>query len=411
MNNVQWNDDSYRYVRNLFRSYGMGLIFAANIFGAGSIYILSSIGVSFGFTLLWVLPLSLGVGLAVHEMSARLAVLDRPLMGYIRDVIGSPAAKAFAVFIAFIMHLWSVANYALTGAALAFLTPLDNVLIATILSGAAGIALIELRVYQRIEAVIAILVLVVFGSYLVIFLGIDIPAADIARGLIPAVRTRMGPLTMIIALVGTTIYYPNFFIQTSMHQAKEFDTVSQYRRDHTVGLVAAVLMSMAVLIVAAITVPSGVVSLVDPARPLVEELGPWALTVFIVGAGAASFSSATGTLFGAGFMVPQAFGNDTAFGDRPFRIVVNGLIVLSLLLAVSILTFTDFSAVQLALVVPAVNGVIGLPVTVLALYGAMHRYYNPTRIENVVFIGTVILTFLVALLTATSLAETIRTIV
>ncbi|NIC00890.1 divalent metal cation transporter [Halobacterium sp. R2-5] len=411
MSNVQLTDNSFRYVRNLLRSYGMGLIFAANIFGAGSIYILSNVGVSFRFTLLWVLPLSLGVGLVVHEMSARLAVLDQPLMGYIRDVIGAPAAKAFAVFIAVIMHLWSVANYALTGAALAYLTPLDNVLIATILSGAAGIALIELRVYQRIETVIAVLVLAVFGSYLAIFLGIDVPAADVARGLVPTIRTDMEYLAMIMALVGTTIYYPNFFIQTSMNQAKDFDTLSQYRRDHTVGLIAAVLMSIAVLLVAAITVPSGVVSLVDPARPLVEELGPWALTVFIVGAGAASFSSATGTLFGAGFMVPQAFGHDTVFGDRLFRIVVNGLIVLSLLLTVPILAFTDFSAVQLALVVPAVNGVIGLPVTVLALYGAMHRYYNPTLTENVIFGGIVILTFLLALLTGKSLTELITTLV
>lgn len=407
MSNVDWTDGTYRRLERVMESYGMGLLFAANIFGAGSIYILTSTGANFGFSLLWVLPVSLLVGLAVHEMSIRLAVRDEPLMEFIREGIGDRPSKAFAVFIAFIMHFWSVANYALAGAALAYLTPLDNVLVWTVLAGAAGLALVELRVYRRIETVIAILVLAVFGSYLLLFYGVSVPVAEAARGLVPVVNTEMGYLTMIIALVGTTIYYPNFFIQTSMNRDKPFETLGRYRRDHTFGLAAAILMSAAVLIIAAITVPSGESSLIDPALPLVDHAGAWALPVFVVAAGAASFSSATGTLFGAGFMVPQAFGLDTTFGDRPFRLVVEALIALSVLLAVPILVFTDFTPVRLALLMPAVNGVIGLPATVVALYLATHEYYDLSWAEDLSFVTATALMIVAALVTTQSLGGTI----
>lgn len=135
--------------KETIHQYGLGLLFAANIFGAGSVYILTEAGILFGFGLLWVLPLGLGVGLAMHEMSARLAAADQPLMTYITDVVGETAAKAFSIGISFIMQFWSVANYALAGAALVYLTPLSNLYIAIIASAALGISLVELRVYQR----------------------------------------------------------------------------------------------------------------------------------------------------------------------------------------------------------------------------------------------------------------------
>ena len=63
--------------KQLIHRYGLGLLFAANIFGVGSVYILSEAVAEFGFSLLWVLPLALLTGLIMHEMSARLAAADR----------------------------------------------------------------------------------------------------------------------------------------------------------------------------------------------------------------------------------------------------------------------------------------------------------------------------------------------
>ncbi len=407
MSTGNYLEQPVRHTKELVRQYGLGLLFATNIFGAGSVFILSEAGANFGFGLLWVLPVTLFVGLGMHEMSARLAADDRPLMAYIKDVIGETAAKPFAIGLSFIMHFWSVANYSIAGAVVVYLTPLANLYVGIILTAALGVALVELRLYNRIEGVIAALALAIFASYLVIVLGLDLPLESIAQGFVPQIVSDFGYLTMIIALMGTTVYYPNFFIQTSMAKTKDWELVSRYRRDHTVGLVTVIVLSVAVMTVAAMTIPEGQVTLTAPGEPLAAALGPWALDVFLIGAGAASFTSATGTLFGAGFIVPQAYGHKTRFGDYRFRGVVNSLIILSVLLALPILAFTDFTPVTLAITMPAVNGVIGLPITAVALYAAVSRYFDVTRLEKAVFLAVVVLMFVSSALTAESLAQTI----
>ena len=394
-------------VRETIQQYGLGLLFAANIFGAGSVYILTEAGILFGYGLLWVLPVGLGVGLAMHEMSARLAADDRPLMAFITDVIGPTAARPFALGIAFLMQFWSVANYALAGAALVYLTPLSNLYVGIIVAAALGISLVELRVYSRIEGVIAALVLAVFASYLVIVANLSPPVGAVANGFVPGIVGDFEYVTMIIALLGTTVYYPNFFIQTSMRHEKNWEVVSQYRRDHTVGLAAVVALSATVIIAAAVTVPDADLTLTAPAEPLIDLIGPWVLGVFMLAVGAASFSSATGTLFAAGFMVPQSYELSTRFGDVHFRRTVHLLIAISVALAIPILAFTDFTPVSLALLMPAVNGVVGLPVTALALYAAVNRYYDLSTAERGVFLGAVLLMFLTSMVTAQSLTRSI----
>jgi len=394
-------------VKETIHQYGLGLLFAANIFGAGSVYILTQAGVGFGFGLLWVLPLALGVGLTMHEMSARLAAKNEPLMDYIRDVIGPTAAKPFALGIGFLMQFWSVANYALAGAALVFLTPFSNLYVGIIVMAALGIALVELRVYSRIEGVIATLVLAIFASYLVIVANLQPPMGAVATGFVPSVSGDINYLTMIIALLGTTVYYPNFFIQTSMQHEKDWTDVSRYRKDHTVGLAAVVALSATVIIAAAMAVPDETLTLTAPAEPLIDMIGPWVLGVFVLAVGAASFTSATGTLFAAGFMIPQSYELTTTFGDLHFRRTVHFLIGLSVVLAIPILAFTEFTPVRLALLMPAVNGVVGLPITALALFAAIERYVDPSRLERAIFLTVVVLMFLVSLVTADSLARSI----
>ena len=399
-------DVPFERAKETVHQYGLGLLFAANIFGAGSVYILTEAGLLFGYGLLWVLPLGLGVGLAMHEMSARLAAEDRPLMTYIRDVLGERTAKPFAFGISFIMQFWSVANYALAGAALVYLTPLSNLYVAVIVSAALGIALVELRVYSRIEGVIAALVFAIFASYLVIVANLQPLATGIAGGFVPEIVGDIEYMTMIIALLGTTVYYPNFFIQTSMQHEKNWD-VSRYRRDHTVGLAAVIALSATVIVAAAISMPDADLAFTTPAEPLVEMIGEWVLGLFILAVGAASFSSATGTLFAAGFMVPQSSGISTQFGDLHFRRTVHFLIGLSVALAIPILAFTDFTPVDLALLMPAVNGVIGLPLTALALFAAVRRYFEPSRFEQAIFLAAVVVLFLTSLVTGEDLARSV----
>jgi manganese transport protein len=384
-------------------AFGPGLLFAATIFGAGSIYILSTSGARFGFTLLWTLPFALLTDLGMREMAGRLGALNQPLMEYIRDVIGAGPSKVLAVLIAFIMHFWAISNYAVGGAALAYLTPLDNVYLGVVMVAGTGLALVELRVYDRIETAIAVLIGTVFSIYLILALGLDLPIDQVVAGFVPTLRSDVSYLALVAGLMGTTVYYPNFFIQSSMQHSKGWTDMKKYRRDNIIGVTLVVILSMAVLVVAAETLDPQTPTLVSPGKPLGNILGSWALTAFALAVLLAAFSSATGTLFGAGYLVPQAWGRKTDFGDRAFRRTVEVLIVMAVGFAILLLNFTNMTPVRLGIVMPAVNGVIGLPITALALYFANRRFFDHPRWMRVGFSFIVGLMLLLAVLTGQDL--------
>lgn len=395
------------HLKQLLRKYGLGLLFTANIFGAGSVYILSNTGGKFGYSLLWTMPLTLLLGLGMHEMSAQLATINQPLMEYIRDAIGKSQGKLLALFIAFIMHFWGISNYAIGGAALVWLTPLNNVYIGILLVAGVGVALVELKIYHRVEAAIAAIILTVFGIYLVIAGGINLPLHQLSAGFVPTINTDVEYLTMAIALFGTTIYYPNFFIQSSIQQSKSWSEMRPYRRDHTVGLCFVILLSIAVMIVAAAILEPQTPSLTSPAEPLLDAIGKWAVTTFVVAVFLASFTSATGTLFAAGFMIPQSWGKEIRFGDRMFRRVVEVLIGLSVVFAILLMEYTGANPVRLGIIMPAVNGVVGLPITAVALYFANRRFFDHPPWLRIALGLVVIVMIVLSLVTGRELATTV----
>lgn len=387
--------------------YGLGVLFAANVFGAGSVYILADTGANFAFSLLWVLPLAFLVDIALHDMSARLAVADEPLADYIVDRL-SVGGTTLLVGVSLMSALWAVSNYAVAGAALTWLLPgIDNLLVGIVIAAGGGIAIVQMKVYDRIEAAIAVMVFTVFGSYGLLLAGLDVPWQSVAAGLRPALETEIGYLTAVIALLGTTVYWPNFFIQSSIHPTKEWTDIWQYRRDNAVGIATTLIIGSFVMIVSAVTLSEGNLTLTGPGVPLAELLGQGALVVFMLAVFLASMTSATGTLFGAGFIVPQSLGKHTVFGDTAFRRTVIALIVLSAITVLPLLVYTGFGPVEMAIIMPAVNGAIGLPVTVFALIGAVNHIYDVEWYENAAFLAAGIVLLLGSLLTVKSLYETI----
>lgn len=135
--------------------------------------------------------------------------------------------------------------------------------------------------------------------------------------------------------------------------------MAQYRQDNIIG----VMLSMAVMAVTAMTLDSGPRNPCQSWPATRSDSWRYALTTFAIAALLTAFSSATGTLFGAGYLVPQAWGRETVFGDRIFRRVVEVLIVISVCSTSPLLEFTDMTPVRLSITMPVINGVIRLPIT------------------------------------------------
>ncbi|WP_227380030.1 divalent metal cation transporter [Haladaptatus halobius] len=136
-------------IKQLLKSYGLGLLFTANVVGAESIYILGNTGTKFGYWLLWTMPLSLLLGMGMHEMSGRLAIINQPLMEYIRDTVGELPAKLLAYVIAFIMYFWAILNFAMCGAALVWLTLLENLHVGVVLVAGIGVAIVDVQMLAK----------------------------------------------------------------------------------------------------------------------------------------------------------------------------------------------------------------------------------------------------------------------
>lgn len=388
-------------VKALLHRYGLGLLFSANVLGAGSVYILSQTGASTGFALLWVLPLAFAVDMVMHDMSSRMAARGQPLMEYIRRAIGTRPAMIYASVMALVMQLWAVANYAVAGAALSWFTG-ANLYICIVAAAMIGITLVMTKTYNHVEAAISAMLVLVFLAYAALTLGLDVSTTELSRGFVPG---EVSDATLVIAIIGTTVYYPNFFIQSSMRPTKEWVDVSKYRRDNAVGITFSIVISAGMLIVAATALGSGELSLTDPATPLTEMVGAWTLPVFMGAVLAASFTSATGTLFGSSFAVPQSMGRHTEFGDWAFTAVTVVLITLSTTLAILALQFTEMTPVRMAIIMPALNGAIFLPITIFAMYIATYDWM-PTWQRVVIVLAMVTMTA-GSILTAQSLYGTI----
>ena len=63
-------------IRNWFNNIGPGPLVAAAFIGPGTVTLCTLAGVNFGYTLLWVMVLSVIATIVLQEMSARLGLIS-----------------------------------------------------------------------------------------------------------------------------------------------------------------------------------------------------------------------------------------------------------------------------------------------------------------------------------------------
>jgi manganese transport protein len=90
-----------------FQQYGLAFVMVASYFGSGSIFIASSAGVRFGYTLIWAVVGAALLGFMAQDMSARLGIFGEPLMVFIRRKLGERGALVVAVVLSSGCLLWA----------------------------------------------------------------------------------------------------------------------------------------------------------------------------------------------------------------------------------------------------------------------------------------------------------------
>ncbi len=390
----------------ILAAMGPGIITAMAGNDAGGISTYSTAGANFGFGTLWVIPIMCVLLIVVETTAGRMgAVTGKGFAALIRERFGIRLA-------AFAMLALLIGNVATTFSEFAGI--------------ASGMEMFGVSKYVSVPvAALAVWLLVVGGSYKRVqnvFLALSlvfityIVAAFLAQPnwaeaahdtVVPTVVGDVGFISLVIAMIGTTIApWMMFFTQSNVVEKglTTKDLFSQ-RVDAVSGTIAACIVAWFIIVTTgAVLFPAGISidSAADAAAALAPFAGPYAEALFAVGLIAASFLAACVLPLTTAFVICEAFGWEAGVSFKwreapTFKSIFTFVIAFSAI----VVLLPDVNLLAMMLTAQFVNGVI-LPILLafMAIISADKRImgaYRSRRVSKVLLWATV---GVVAILTA-----------
>jgi len=364
--------------RNFFRRLGIflmilgpGIITGSVDNDAGGITTYSIAGALYGYGLIWTLIPSFIVLVVVQEMNARMGVVTgKGLADLIRENAGIKIT--FFIFIGLL------------------LTGIGNT--TTEFAGVAGsMEVFGVTKYISVPVVaVMVWLLVVKGTYKIaerIFLIFSMSLltyivsaimgkpdwGEIGSAVInPKLEISKGSMTMIVALVGTTIApWMQFYLQsTVIEKGLKMKHYKYTVVDLVVGCVIAVVVAFFIMVACGSTLyPNGIVinEAKDAAMALRPLAGNFASYVFAFGLFIASIFSATILPLATAYFVCEAFGFETGMDKkwdeaREFYVLYTGILIIS----VVIILIPNAPLIPISLWSQVINGIL-LPVVLISM--------------------------------------------
>lgn len=364
--------------KHLFRRLGIflmilgpGIITGSVDNDAGGIATYSVAGALYGYGLIWTLIPSFVVLVVIQEMNARMGIVTgKGLADLIRENAGIKIT--FFIFVGL------------------FLTGIGNT--TTEFAGVAGsMEVFGVTKYISVPLVaVFVWFLVVKGTYKIaerIFLIFSLSLLtyvvsaimgkpdwhEIGRSVIaPGVRLNTKSLTMVIALVGTTIApWMQFYMQsTVIEKGLKIRHFRYTMVDILVGCVVTVVVAFFIMVACGSTLyPKGIVinEAKDAALSLRPLAGNLASQVFAFGLFVASIFSATILPLATAYFVCEAFGFETGIDKkwdeaREFYILYSGILIISVI----IILIPNAPLIPISIWSQVINGIL-LPVVLISM--------------------------------------------
>lgn len=385
-------------VSEFFERFGLAFVMVASYFGSGSVFIMSTAGVQFGYALIWLVGLAVLLGIMAQDMSARVGILGDSLGQFTRRKLGKNGATVVLAFISVGCVLWGLELTAAVGLGTQIL--LESVLGVSvnwmIIAGITAILAAGMGVmrYQLIEYLMTAMMLALFIAFGVVAVISDPDPVAVAAGTIPnSAFLAPGGLTLAAAILGTTALWPNFFLESLFVEEKGWQRPSDLtdmRLDLVMGYGLGGLASVAIVVATATVLrPAGITELesfITPGRALTDVLGTWAMLLFLGGTLVAAFNSIIPILWCPAYILHEARGKRIRSSDprearQSFRTL---FVVLCLLSGLSPLVHIvgGLSVLDMIVLFPAWNGVFGLPVSAVLLYWAVNDEKTMSDHEN-----------------------------
>ena len=364
----------------IFGAMGPGLLAALSGNDAGGIATYSSAGASYGYKMLWMLPVMTVLLIVTQETAARcgcvtgkgLASLIRERFGVRKSVLAMAALLIANTAVTISEFAGIASGLALFGVPASISVPLVALLVWMLtMSGS----------FQRIEKIL-LLVSCVFVTYIVAAFMAGPNWGEVAVDLVvPNIQNDPSYVSLVVATIGTTIApWMIFLAQNNVvdKNAGEDDIVLQ-RIDTVSGSIAAdIIAGFIIITTGTVLFPAGIQisDAADAARALEPIAGQWSTVLFASGLVAASFLAACVLPGVTSSAICEAFGwergVDRGWNDAPaFRGIYTAMIVIGVVVTL----IPDVSLISIMLVAQFVSGVL-LPVILIF----MVRILNSKRI-------------------------------
>ncbi|MGG1663164.1 Nramp family divalent metal transporter [Brevibacillus sp. NRS-1366] len=367
MEQLQSNVQKQQKATSWVKSLGPAIITAALVVGPGSVTLTSKIGAMYGYSLLWVVVISVLFMMCFTEMSARIGMAtNQSLLTTIRVKWGRAASIIMGLGCFLVTSTFQGANVIGAGVAISSLTGGSPKLWGSLFT-LLGIAILFYRnFYKILEKLMLVLVGIMLFSFLCTVIVIRPSFSGIISGLVPQVPD--GSAILIIGLVATTFTVVGALYQSYLVQEKGWTAIhaKEGSRESYTGIILLGIISALIMIsAAAVLKPQGIQvnAATDMGKALEPLFGSWAMIVFMIGLWGAAFSSLTGNAAIGGVMLADAFGFGSQLSNNLVRYFIMAVMVLGGVIA---LVFGKIP-VQLIMITQPITIVV-VPLIGLALF-------------------------------------------
>ena len=368
---VRRNLSEYRFFAYL-AILGPGIIAANAGNDASGIATYSTVGASYGYTMLWLfIPMTFAL-IVVQEMCVRMGVVTgQGLADLIREQFGVrlTALVMFALLIAnsgvIVSEFVGIAQASeLFGISRYITIPVTSALIWW---------LVVKGSQQRVERVFLLMSLVFFGYIFSAFMA-QPDWETVGREFVtPSFRFETGYLFTVVAVIGTTITpFMQVFVQSSVVEKKmDEEDLPIVRADVIIGMVFANLIAAFIVISTAATLYTNGINELDSAATAAQALAPiagnYAKFLFGIGLFGAAMLAMGVLPLATAYSVTEALGFEKGL-SRSFREapIFIGIFTALILLGAIVALIPGIPQIKLLIFTQCINGLL-LPIVLIAI--------------------------------------------
>jgi NRAMP (natural resistance-associated macrophage protein)-like metal ion transporter len=378
--------------RKLLDVLGPGLITGASDDDPSGIATYSQAGAQFGYALGWTLLLSYPLMVAIQQISAQIGrVTGLGIAGNLRKHYSRPLLYGMVGLLLLANTINLGADIGAMGAALNLLIGGPNLLYVL------GFAVLSVTLevfarYSRYVSILKWLSLSLF-AYVATVLFVGVSWHEVLEGLIPRLTADGKMITVVVAILGTTISPYLFFWQANVEvedekenpvskplKQKPQDAPKELQRiklDTYIGMGLSNVVALCIILSTAATLHAhGVMDIQsssDAAKALEPIAGKFAFALFavgIIGTGMLALPVLAGS---AAYAVGEVFGWPVGLAKQPNRAKAFYGTIAGATIVGAALNFTPLDPIKALFWSAVINGVVAVPVMVLIMFMASKR--------------------------------------